>query len=144
MTTNALSPKVGPKTILVVEDSPVQALSLMALLEKEGLNVLCAPNGVAGLQMARESHPDLIVLDIAMPDIDGLHVCRILRASSDTANIPVIFLTSHANPEAVLEGMEGGAVDFIPKDDFSSAVLLHTLRALDMVQTEKDDTDARK
>lgn len=122
----------------------MQALSLMALLEKEGLNVLCAPNGVAGLQMARENHPDLIVLDIAMPDIDGLRVCRILRASPETEKIPVIFLTSHANPDTVLDGLEGGAVDFIPKDAFSSSVLLNTLRALDMLEPEKDDKDAQK
>jgi two-component system, OmpR family, alkaline phosphatase synthesis response regulator PhoP len=140
---NIPSLKTRPKTILVVEDSPVQALSLMALLEKEGLIVLCAPNGVAGLQMARENHPDLIVLDIEMPDIDGLRVCRTLRAARETAKIPVIFLTSHANPDNVMDGLEGGAVDFIPKDDFSSTVLLQTLRALDMLRPEKDDTDAQ-
>jgi two-component system, OmpR family, alkaline phosphatase synthesis response regulator PhoP len=140
---NTSSLKTRSKTILVVEDSPVQALSLMALLEKEGLIVLCAPNGVAGLQMARENHPDLIVLDIEMPDIDGLRVCRALRAAHETAKIPVIFLTSHANPDNVMDGLEGGAVDFIPKDDFSSSVLLQTLRALDMLQPEKDENDAQ-
>ncbi len=118
------------KVVLVVEDSPVQAFALVKLLEREGLSVLCAPNGVAGLEMARQSVPDLIVLDIHMPEMDGLEACRRLKQDAATAAIPVVLLTAYSEPIALREGLEGGAVDFIPKDAFSDVVLLETLRQL--------------
>jgi CheY-like chemotaxis protein len=122
-----------PKTVLVVEDSPVQAFSLVHMLEKEGLNVLCAPNGLAGISMAREYLPSLIVLDIQMPEMDGLEVCKTLKSDPITTKIPIIFLTSLARPELLAEGMQDGAIDFIPKDAFSDFVLLETLRQLSIV-----------
>ncbi len=122
------------KTVLVVEDSPVQAFSLVHMLEKEGLTVLCAPNGPTGISMTKEYIPDLIVLDIQMPDMDGLEVCKLLKNDPATANIPIIFLTSQANPNLLEEGMRDGAVDFIPKDAFSDFVLLETLRQLSIVK----------
>lgn len=125
--------QVQPKTVLVVEDSPVQAFSLVHMLEKEGLNVLCAPNGMAGISMSREYLPSLIVLDVQMPEMDGLEVCKTLKSDPLTAKIPIIFLTSLASPEILAEGMEDGAIDFIPKDAFSDFVLLETLRQLSIV-----------
>lgn len=121
------------KTALIVEDSPVQALSLLKLLEKQGLNVICAPNGIAGLELARKHHPDVIVLDIHMPEMDGLEACRRLKQYQDTSAIPVVLFTAHTEPESLRAGMEGGAVDFIPKDAFSDVVLLATLRQLSIL-----------
>lgn len=118
------------KTILVVEDSAVQALALLNLLEQEGLNVLCAQNGQTGLSLAEEHAPDAIILDIAMPEMDGIEACRRLKANPRTARIPVVVLTGHAEPSLLLEGLDVGALDFIPKDVFSNQVLLETLRAL--------------
>ena len=118
------------KTILIVEDSPVQALSLLRLLEKQGLNVICSPNGVAGLELAHQHHPDVIVLDIHMPEMDGLETCRRLKQHQETSAIPVVLLTEHTESESLRAGFEGGAVDFIPKDAFSDIVLLATLREL--------------
>ncbi|MFZ6031125.1 MAG: response regulator [Chloroflexota bacterium] len=122
-----------PKTILVVEDSPVQALALCKLLEKQNLTVLCAPNGVAGLELAHAQRPDAIVLDIQMPEMDGLEACRYLHADPQTASIPIVLLTAHTEFEALSEGLEGGAVDFIPKDAFSDKVLIETLHQLEIL-----------
>lgn len=128
-------PSSRPKTVLVIEDSPVQAFSLVQLLERSGLSVLCAPNGASGLAMAQGFVPDLIVLDVQMPEMDGLAVCKALRAETITTNIPIIFLTSYPHPEVIKAGLAGGAVDFIPKDAFSDFVLLETLRELKLIES---------
>jgi two-component system cell cycle response regulator len=121
------------KTILIVEDSPVQALSASQLLEDKGLNTICAVNGEAGLDMARQNLPDAILLDIQMPGMDGLEVCRRLQADPKTSGIPIILLTSQDNPETLRRGFDGGAVDFIPKDAFYGTILIETLRQLEII-----------
>jgi CheY-like chemotaxis protein len=121
------------KTILVVEDSPVQALALSKLLERQGLLVTCAPNGVAGLKLAHDQHPDAIILDIQMPEMDGLEVCHYLHRDPQTVNIPIVLLTAQESPDVLRDGLEDGAVDFIPKDAFSDVVLLETLRQLEIL-----------
>jgi CheY-like chemotaxis protein len=123
------------KTILVVEDSPVQALALRQALEREGLQVLWAPNGRVGVDLAQKHLPDAILLDIEMPEMDGFEACRQLKADAWTAKIPVIMLTVHTLP-AVVAGLLGqGAIDFIPKDVFSEATLLETLRQLHILDS---------
>jgi two-component system phosphate regulon response regulator PhoB len=124
------------KTALIIEDSPVQALSLLRLLESHGLNVICAPNGVAGLELAHKHLPDVIVLDIHMPEMDGLEACRRLKRAKDTRAIPIVLLTAHTDPVAFRAGLDGGAVDFIPKDAFSDVVLLATLRQLSILSSD--------
>ena len=123
----------GNKTILVVEDSATQALHLQALLEQEGLKVELASDGRMGLQMAQQLHPDLIVLDVQMPEMNGFQVCRQLREGRDTADIPVIMFTRYDEHEAVMLGLQTGAVDYIPKDAFADAVLLETLRQMGFI-----------
>jgi CheY-like chemotaxis protein len=122
------------KTILIVEDSPVQALAALKLLESQGLNILCAANGEAGLEMARQSLPEVILLDVQMPGIDGLEVCRRLQADARTVSIPIILLTTHTDLDTLREGFEDGAIDFIPKDAFYETVLLATLRQLEIIE----------
>jgi two-component system cell cycle response regulator len=111
----------------------VQALALLKLLEQKGLGVFCAPNGQAGVSMAKQYKPDLIILDIRMPGMDGLEACRRLKQDPRTNGIPVVLLTAHSEPEFLREGLEQGAVDFIPKDDFSEVVLLETLKQLGII-----------
>jgi CheY-like chemotaxis protein len=125
------------KTILIVEDSVVQALSLMRLLEERDLNVLWALDGRIGVEMAHQHKPDLIVLDIEMPEMDGFEACKRLRESAVTGKIPIIMLTVRSEPDAVYRGLDLGAVDFIPKDVFSETVLLGTLRQLDLIEDVK-------
>jgi DNA-binding response OmpR family regulator len=121
------------KTILVIEDSATQALHLQGLLEEAGLQVIWAPDGRAGLKMAHESHPDLIVLDVQLPDMNGFQVCQDLKSQNDTQPIPIIMFTRHDDPEAVVLGLQTGVVDYIPKDAFADAVLMETLRQMGLV-----------
>ena len=125
------------KTILVVEDSPVQALSLINLLQINGLNVLCATDGIAGLDVAQSALPDAIVLDIEMPEKSGLEVCQVLKENPATVHIPIIMLTARQDMAALECSFHLGAVDFIPKDAFSEAVLLETLRQLNLLETNQ-------
>jgi DNA-binding response OmpR family regulator len=122
------------KKILIVEDSPTQALHLQALLEGVGLEVVVAYDGQTGLEMARNLQPDLVVLDVQMPGMNGFQVCQQLKRAVDTAEIPIIMFTRHDEQEAVVLGLQTGAVDYIPKDAFADAVLLETLRQMKLIR----------
>jgi CheY-like chemotaxis protein len=122
------------KTILIVEDSIVQALAVQLLLEQCGLNVLRATSGEQGLSLARDSQPDLILLDIQLPGIDGFQFCRLLRDDVSTLNIPIILFTVHGDQEMFRKGFAGGTIDFIPKDAFYTSVLLETLKQMGIIK----------
>ena len=81
------------KIILVVEDEPDQIAYLETLLKDEGFTVITAPNGMEGFEKAKASHPDLITLDISMPEESGVRMFRDLQGDATTANIPVIIIT---------------------------------------------------
>jgi DNA-binding response OmpR family regulator len=118
------------KIVLIVEDNPAQALALESLLVEEGLQVLWAPDGKAGVLKAQQHMPDVIILDIEMPNIDGFETCRRLKENIKTADIPVVMLSVHDDAVTVSHSIDLGAVDFIPKDAFSGTVILETLRQL--------------
>ena len=102
-------------TILVVDDTP-DNLSLMGDLLKDEYRIKVANNGVKALRVARaENPPDLVLLDVNMPEMDGYEVCRQLKADKSTRGIPVIFLTARADVEDERYGLELGAVDYIAK-----------------------------
>ena len=123
-----------PKTALVIEDSATQSLRLQVALEQAGLRVLLAENGLVGLQMARQEHPDVIVLDVQMPGLSGFQVCQRLKEEYSTASIPVILFTCLDDSQAVMRGLQLGAVDYIPKSAFAEAVLLETLRHMELIE----------
>ena len=104
----------APK-ILVVDDQPINVQLLKRKLEREGLAVAAAYNGVEALAAVAKDKPDLILLDVMMPDMDGIEVCQRLQASEDTRSIPVIFITARTSKEGKLEGLGAGAVDYITK-----------------------------
>jgi DNA-binding response OmpR family regulator len=118
------------KIVLVIEDSPTQALHTNAVLERSGIQSICATNGLMGLNLARQIRPNLIVLDIQLPDVNGFEVCKQLKADPDTHDIPVIMLTRNDALDSLQKGIECGADDYIPKDAFADAVLLETLRQM--------------
>ncbi len=126
------------KTVLIVEDSPAQALALEHLLKKEGLQVLWAPDGQAGVTMAQQHLPDIIVLDVEMPKMGGFEACRCLKEDPQMADIPIVMLTVRDDATTALRGMDLGAVDFIPKDAFSGPVLVETLRQLRILPRVKN------
>lgn len=118
--------------ILLVEDSPTQALEISAHLKRLGFTVLIAEDGVTGLRMVDEHHPNLVVLDVNLPRMDGFQVCRRLKRDPQTASIPVIMLTVSDSSESTLTGLEAGADDYIPKDMFASDNLIATMQSLGM------------
>lgn len=126
------------KTILVIEDSPTQAFHTQSLLERQGVHVILAGDGVEGIMMAREQHPDLIVLDMQLPGLNGLEVCDRLKRMSETSLIPIIILTRHDDPDVAALSLEHGVVDFIPKDAFADAVLLATLQQMGLITRQPD------
>ena len=106
---------VGRPTLLVVDDTP-DNLTLMSSLLKDDYKVKVASNGDKALKIAAgEAPPDLILLDIVMPEMDGYEVCQRLKAEPRTRNIPVIFLTARTQEEDEKRGLELGAVDYITK-----------------------------
>jgi putative two-component system response regulator len=103
------------QTVLVVDDTP-DNLTLITSLLKDLYRVKIATHGNRALQIAFSNEPpDLILLDVMMPEMDGYEVCRLLKSDSQTAEIPVIFLTAKSEIEDELKGFELGAVDYIVK-----------------------------
>ncbi len=109
-----MSQKAQPK-ILVVDDQPINIKLLQRKLERQGLDVLVAYNGRECLKVVEEETPDLILLDVMMPEMDGIETCQHLKANPKTEAIPIIFITAKASKEGKLEGLDAGAVDYITK-----------------------------
>jgi DNA-binding NtrC family response regulator len=105
----------GKQHILIIDDEPINLKILSRKLETEGYEVIVASSPVTGLHLVNESQPDLILLDIMMPEMDGYEVCRSLKESPQTCEIPIIFLTSKTDTEDVIKGFEMGAVDYVGK-----------------------------
>ncbi len=114
------------KRVLVVDDD-VRTVELVKLyLNRDGYRVITAYDGIEALRLARESHPDLLVLDLMLPGVDGLQICRTLRAESD---IPIIMLTARTTDQDKLTGLELGADDYVTKP-FSPRELAARVRAV--------------
>jgi two-component system alkaline phosphatase synthesis response regulator PhoP len=114
------------KKVLVVDDD-IKTVELVRLyLNRDGYRVITAYDGVEALRLARESHPDLIVLDLMLPGINGLEICRTLRAESD---VPIIMLTAMTTDQDRLTGLELGADDYVTKH-FSPRELAARVRAV--------------
>ncbi len=118
------------KTVLVVEDKASLTQMLQFLFLSRGLNVQIAYNGEEALAKARELRPDLILLDIMMPKMDGFEVLERLRESESTATIPVIMLTARKSREDMNKATELGAVEYITKPFKAVEVVDKVLRHL--------------
>jgi signal transduction histidine kinase len=101
--------------LLVVDDDLLARQTMDVFLTREGYKVRCAPNGEIALKLAREDSPELILLDIRMPDMDGFEVCRRLKENPQTGNIPVIFISGLEEVADKVKGFEAGGVDYITK-----------------------------
>ena len=104
-----------PGTVLVVDDQPATLDALAEALGALGFSVLEARDGSTAITMAAEREPDVILLDVVMPGLDGFEVCRRLKAREETRLLPVVFLTGHGSREARLRGLAVGATDFLSK-----------------------------
>jgi len=117
------------KKILIVEDEH-DILQLVKLyVEREGFRTVSATTGTEGLRQVKQEKPDLVVLDLMLPGIDGLEVCKRLRATPETALLPIIMLTAKAEESDTVVGLELGADDYITKP-FSPKTLVARIKAL--------------
>lgn len=101
--------------VLIVDDIPENLQVLSSILHEKGIEISFATNGEQALESVRYNKPDLILLDIAMPGMDGFEVCKILKSEKETYDIPVIFLTARTGSEDIIKGFEAGAIDFVTK-----------------------------
>lgn len=113
-------------TVLAIDDVPAN-LKLLGQILGDQYRFLCTTNGVAGLEIAEAQRPDLILLDVVMPDLDGYEICRLLKANPITERIPVIFLTSLKEEEDETRGLEIGAIDYVTKP-FSPPIIRARVR----------------
>jgi putative two-component system response regulator len=115
-------------TVLVIEDDPSNRALLTALLERAGYRAVTADDGPSGLAAALAIAPDVVLLDVGLPGMDGLEICRRLRADSRTVALPVVLLTGRTSVDDVVAGLDAGADDFLAKP-FREAELLARLRS---------------
>jgi DNA-binding response OmpR family regulator len=130
------------KRALVVEDDADIALSVKHNLEREGFLAQIAPDGEAGLKSALANPPDLVVLDLNLPGLDGLEICRRLKKDPATASIPVVMLTARVTETDKISGLDLGADDYVTKP-FSVREFLARVRAV-MRRYEKETGDAEQ
>ena len=119
-----------PKGRILIVDDEEDILSLVEYnLKKEGYRTIGVKTGEAALQLVEEETPDLIILDLMLPEMDGLEVCRILKSNENTSDIPIIMLTAKGEETDIVVGLEIGADDYVTKP-FSPRVLLARTKAL--------------
>ncbi len=114
--------------ILIVDDSPEALAVARARLLSEPAEILCAQGGLAGLEAAKREKPDLILLDLDMPDVSGLEVCRTLKADPECSLTPIVFLSGSGSTEDIVRGLDLGAVDYVTKP-FNGVELRARVRA---------------
>jgi len=111
------------KKILVIEGNPDFLETVSDILEIEGYKLVTALDGYEGLRKVREEKPDLLILDVTLPGMDGFEVCRYLRADSNTAHLPIIILTARTLTKDQMIGFEIGADDYLTKPIVPSELL---------------------
>lgn len=127
-----------PSKILVVDDQPINVQLLKRKLEREGMQVATAFSGREALDLVAADKPDLILLDVMMPEMDGLEVCQRLQANPETKMIPVIFITARTSKEGKIEGLGVGAVDYITKPIDLDETLARVQTQLRFVQMNRE------
>jgi two-component system cell cycle response regulator len=131
--------------ILIVDDAPANLGALREVLQQQGYQVYVANAGERALKIARRVHPDLILLDVMMPGMDGFETCRQLKATPATARIPVIFMSARSETDDVVEGLDLGAVDYIGKPLRMAEVCARVRTQLQLrASTETDEEQAER
>ncbi|MCB0153898.1 MAG: response regulator, partial [Anaerolineae bacterium] len=102
-------------TVLIVDDTPANLETLYSYLESLGFEIMMAQNGPTALKRVEYAKPDIILLDVVMPGMDGFETCRRLKAAEATKNIPVIFMTALTDTVHKVQGLQAGAADYITK-----------------------------
>ena len=116
-------------SVLIVDDEPMTRNLLRLMLERAGFTILEAEDGLMALEMLSEELPDVLLLDVMMPNMDGLTVCETLRAQPETAALPIILLSARTRPEAVQRGLDAGANRYLGKP-VGREELIRTIREM--------------
>ena len=127
------------KTILVIEDDESVSQLIRLYLAHEGYRAVSAKNGIKGLNLARSEEPDLVLLDLNLPGLDGVEICRSLRVDSD---VPIIMVTARVDEDERLEGLDLGADDYVTKP-FSPRELMARIRAVMRRSVREQDVKDR-
>jgi len=123
-----IGPRSRPKRVLVADDDPSIRAILVMNLEDEGYQVIEAEDGEEALRLARHALPDLVLLDVMMPGLDGLDVLAVLRGHRHTADIPVVLITAKSGDEDIWDGWRAGAAYYVTKP-FDVEDVLRFIRA---------------
>jgi two-component system alkaline phosphatase synthesis response regulator PhoP len=128
-------------SILVVDDEEDIRELVRYNLDKGGFSVICGASGEEGLSLAKDTHPAAIVLDIMLPGIDGLEVCRRLKGDADLQNIPIVMLSAKGEEADIVAGLELGADDYVAKP-FSPSVLIARVKNV-LRRSQQDPVDGQ-
>lgn len=128
--------------VLVVDDIPANIRMVVTLLTERNIDVSFAAEGKKGLELALNNNPDLILLDVSMPGMDGFEVCKLLKENPITKDIPVIFLTGRNQGEELLRGFEVGAVDYITKPISQKELLARVSTHLKLKKVQDKEKEA--
>jgi len=136
------APSVTAATILIVDDEETNLYALRLILESKGYRCLEASSGPEAIQIAAAATPEVVLLDIHMPEMDGYEVCRRLKADARTESIPIIFLTArYRDHDEIARGLDAGAHDYVTKP-FSAPELLARIGV--MVRIQRAEAEARR
>ena len=127
------------QTILVIDDEKDIQKLLQYNLEKEGYQVLAAKTGEEGLELAKTKRPDLVILDLMLPGIDGIEVCKLLQADKNTKTIPILMLSAKSAEVDQILGLELGASDYITKPFSVKVLLVRVKSALRKAESGKEE-----
>ena len=125
------------KRILVIDDLPENVFMLQDRLEHEGYEIITAYDGKGGIEKAQSELPDLILLDVMMPDINGIEVCKTLVNNKKTSDIPIILVTAKTGAEDTKDGLDAGAYDYIKKPFNKIELLARVKSALKLSEANK-------
>src|SRR5437773_125989 len=131
----------GGATILVVDDIAANARLLQRLLTRDGHRVLFAQDGEEALERVRHDHPDLVLMDVIMPTLDGFETCRRLKSNAETRLVPVVLVTALQGSHERVRGLEVGADDFLSRP-VNTAELTARVRSLLRIKRFTDELDS--
>src|SRR3954468_888294 len=131
-----------PPRILIVDDNETNRCLLTARLGAEGYETMEAENGERALAVVREVEPDLVLLDVMMPKIDGFEVCRRLKADKSLPFIPIVLVTARAETKDIVIGFEAGADEYLPKP-LDQAALVARVRSMLRIKSLHDQVQAQ-
>lgn len=128
--------EVAPK-ILIVDDSPLNTKLLKFILDEAGYETIVTSNGEEGIAAVEAHQPDLLLLDVMMPDIDGFEVCRRIKEDPGNENLPIIFITALDQTEDIVKGFELGGVDYVTKPFNKKVLLVRIKNHIDLLKSRR-------